>query len=78
MNPDGAARRSGVMTNTNSNSFRASRGALAALRGCLLLSLCLGLTAAFLAEVWSGPSAAGAPTTSASSATPGAPGAARS
>ncbi len=78
MNPDGAARRSGVMTTTN--SFKASRGALAALRGCLLLSLCLGLTAAFLAEVWSGPAAAGgsAPATSASSATPGAPGAARS
>jgi hypothetical protein len=77
MNPDGAAKRSGVMTTTN--SFRASRGALAALRGCLLLSLCLGLAAAFLAEVWSGPLAAGGatPTTSASSATPGAPGAAR-
>jgi hypothetical protein len=78
MNPDGAATRSGVMTNTN--SFRISRGALAALRGCLLLSLCLGLAAAFLAEVWSGPSAPGgaAPTTSASTAAPGAPGAARS
>jgi hypothetical protein len=74
MDPDGAAGRSGVMT--ISTSFRISRGALAGLRGCTLLGLCLGLAAGFLAEVWHGPAAPPAAQQTASA--PAAPGASRS
>lgn len=42
---------------THTTSFKASRGVLAALRGFGLLALCLGLAAAFVAEVQSGPRA---------------------
>lgn len=78
MDPDGAASRSGVMT--TSTSFRISRGALAGLRGCMLLGLCLGLAAGFLAEVWHGPAAAPAAqqTASAPGGAPAAPGVSRS